>query len=494
MRLRIGVNLGDIIVEGSDIYGDGVNVAARLEGLAEPGGICISGKVYEEVKKKLPAAFEDLGEQEVKNISEPVRVYRWIDATADPVPGTAGAEGALPLPDKPSIAVLPFNNMSGDPEQEYFADGVTEDIITTLSRLRWLFVIARNSTFHYKGTSPDIRRVADELGVRYVLEGSVRKSGNRVRVTAQLIDARTGSHVWANRYDREIIDIFDLQDELTASIAGNVDAELASTERELSRIKQPENMDAWDHYLRGMWHAYRFSPEDTKKALRFFKSATELDPKYGPAYAGISLTHFLNALLAFSDDFGAELERAYATAKKSIECDYRNAEAHWALARAHMLREEHDQAIAEFELSISLNPNYSQGHYSLGWGLNLVDRPGEALEHLEQAYRLSPHDPLAFAFLMARSISHVLMGDLEKALEVSEQATRQQNAHFIIFAGNAAIAALADRTDILARAKNELLRQRPDFRIGLFLRAFPFEHRKHTDLFLEGLRKAGLPE
>jgi adenylate cyclase len=241
LRLRIGVNLGDIIVEGSDIYGDGVNIAARLEGLAEPGGICISGKVYEEVRNKLPTAFEDLGEQEVKNIAEPVRVYRWTDAAVDPMPGTVGA---LPLPDKPSIAVLPFTNMSGDPEQEYFSDGITEDIITALSKFRWFFVISRNSTFVYKGQAVDIKQVGRELGVRYVLEGSVRKTANRVRISAQLIEAETGKHVWAERYDRSLEDIFELQDEITSTIAAAVEPELAGSERMRSMRKPTEHLDA----------------------------------------------------------------------------------------------------------------------------------------------------------------------------------------------------------------------------------------------------------
>jgi adenylate cyclase len=252
IRLRIGVNLGDIIVEGSDIYGDGVNVAARLEGLAEPGGICISGKVYEEVGNKLPAAFEDLGEQAVKNIREPVRVYLWT-AAADPMPGAVGAEGALPLPDKPSIAVLPFDNMSGDPEQEYFSDGITEDIITELARFHSLFVIARNSSFSYKGQSPKIQDVGRDLGVQYVVEGSVRKAANRVRITAQLIDAATGNHIWAERYDRELEDIFDLQDEVVREIAIAVPGQLDVAAHDQARRRSDHDLTAYEYVLRGAW-------------------------------------------------------------------------------------------------------------------------------------------------------------------------------------------------------------------------------------------------
>ena len=259
ISFRIGVNLGDIIVEGSDIYGDGVNVAARLESLAEPGGICISGKVYAEIGNKLAVDFEDLGEKEVKNISEPVRVLRWVDSTIGAV--TAGADPVqkLSLPDKPSIAVLPFDNMSGDPEQDYFADGISEDLITALSKIRWFFVIARNSTFTYKGEAVEVTQVARDLGVRYVIEGSVRKAENRVRITAQLIDATTGRHVWAERYDRDLADIFELQDEMTQTIVGAVEPELSAAERERAANKPPENLDAWETYQKGLWHLWNFS-------------------------------------------------------------------------------------------------------------------------------------------------------------------------------------------------------------------------------------------
>jgi len=292
IRLRIGVNLGDIIVEGSDIYGDGVNVAARLEGLAEPGGICISGKVYEEVRNKLPTAFEDLGEQEVKNIAEPVRVYRWTDAAADPMSGTAGAEGALPLPDKPSIAVLPFTNMSGDPEQEYFSDGITEDLITDLSKISGLFVIARNSTFSYKGQQVKVRQVAEELGVRYVLEGSVRRAGSQVRINAQLIDATTGGHLWADRYDGTLEDIFGLQDRVTQQIVAALAVELTDEEEAQQGRHDTENASAHDAYLQGWAHYKLLTPESLAKAVPFFEEAIRLDPSYAKAHAALASVYW----------------------------------------------------------------------------------------------------------------------------------------------------------------------------------------------------------
>ena len=295
---RIGVNLGDIIVDGDDIYGDGVNVAARLEALAKPGGICISRSARDQIRDKMDVAFEDLGAVEIKNIVRPVRVFRVSAATeviADLEPGKSAspvarptAATALPLPDKPSIAVLPFDNMSGDTEQDYFSDGITEDIITALSKLHWLFVIARNSTFTYKGSAVDVTRVARELGVRYVLEGSVRKAANRVRITAQLVDGPTGNHVWADRYDRELDDIFTLQDEITESIVGHLDTEIRTSEIERARRKPPANLDAWELYHRGLWCTERVSREDNKKALDFFQMAIKRDPNFALANAGVA--------------------------------------------------------------------------------------------------------------------------------------------------------------------------------------------------------------
>jgi adenylate cyclase len=319
IRLRIGVNLGDIIVEGSDIYGDGVNVAARLEGLAEPGGICVSGKVYEEVRNKLATAFEDLGEQEVKNIREPVRVYRWTDAAADPMPSTVGAQGALPLPDKPSIAVLPFTNMSEVPDQEYFADGITEDIITELSRFRDLFVIARNSSFSYKGRSVKVQDIGADLGVAFVVEGSVRKASGRVRVTAQLVEAATGNHVWAERYDRDLEDIFAIQDQVTQAIVTALTRRLETTDIDRAMRGHPQNLAGYDLYLRGRHIADRFSRKDIAEARKFLKRATELDPEFARAqsyFAWLTLAETWWQL-----DAGAELDEALTIARRAVELD-----------------------------------------------------------------------------------------------------------------------------------------------------------------------------
>ena len=289
ISLRIGINLGDIIIDGEDIYGDGVNVAARLEALANPGGICISGMVHESLGNRIEAEFEDAGEHQVKNIARPIRVWHWQpDAQTQRAAATAPA---LDLPSKPSIAVLPFDNMSGDPEQDYFADGIVEDIITAFSRIKWLFVIARNSSFTYKGKAVDIKQVGRELGVRYVLEGSVRKAGDRIRITGQLIDAATGAHLWADRFDGELANIFDLQDRVTQSVVGTIGPKLEQAEIDRAKRKPTESLDAYDYYLRGMAAFHQLNLDANREALKLFSRAFELDPDYAAAYGMAARCH-----------------------------------------------------------------------------------------------------------------------------------------------------------------------------------------------------------
>jgi adenylate cyclase len=390
IRLRVGVNLGDIIVEGSDIYGDGVNVAARLEGLAEPDGICISGKVYEEVGSKLPTAFEDLGEQEVKNIRKPVRVYRWTDAAADPVPGAAGAEGALPLPDKPSIAVLPFTNMSGDPEQEYFSDGITEDIITELSRFRSLFVIARNSSFHYKGQSPKIQDVGRELGVRYVVEGSVRKAGNRVRVTAQLVEAASGNHLWAERYDRDLEDIFAVQDELVRTIASTVGGRVDSASEARAERMSESDLLAYDHVLRASAAGYRHNKEDNRQAGLHARQAVELDPQSAQAHSMLAEVRFVDWMAHWVEDRESSLLSAFESAKRAAILDKSSSAALATLGQIQVFRREYEDARHSLERAIMLNPNDAQVLAYYGMYLTAVGRVAEALAQYELSERINP--------------------------------------------------------------------------------------------------------
>jgi adenylate cyclase len=298
---RIGINIGDIIIDEADILGDGVNIAARLEGLADPGGICLSDDAYRQVRGKIDATFSDMGEQTLKNIAQPVRTWHLVACGGPASRMDTLAKPALPLPDKPSLAVLPFQNMSGDPEQEYFADGMTEDVITALSKLRWFFVIARNSSFAYKGRALDVRQIARELGVRYVLEGSVRKAGNRLRITTQLVDATTGNHVWAQRYDREIADIFAVQDEITESVVASIEPELYAAENLRFQSKPPESLDAWGCVIRALWHLARITLEDNTEARRLLNRATALSPHYAKAHSLLAWAELQVALVGTAD-------------------------------------------------------------------------------------------------------------------------------------------------------------------------------------------------
>ena len=341
MLFRVGINLGDIIIDGDDIHGDGVNVAARLEALAEPGSIAISGNVHEQVQGKIDSQFVDDGSHEVKNIAKPVRVWRWspTQTSTAAVAETVG-DDALPLPDKPSIAVLPFDNMSDDPGQEYFAEGIAEDVITALSRFRSLFVIARNSSFTYKGSAINITQVAGELGVRYVVEGSVRKAGNRVRITAQLIDATSGTHLWADRFDGALDDVFDLQDQITEQIVVAVEPEIGVRERERARRKPPENLDAWELLQRGLSHLYRFNKADHTEAIRLFREAIALDPEFAAAHAHLAFALWNSVMLGYAEDRAKATASARAAAEQAVSLDPNEPVAHYALGRVHVLTGE----------------------------------------------------------------------------------------------------------------------------------------------------------
>jgi adenylate cyclase len=492
IEFRVGINLGDVVIDGDDIHGDGVNVAARLEGLANTGGICISGAVHDQVRDRLHLVFEDMGEQTIKNIDRPVRVWRWSEA-ASAGPTVTGSE-PLALPDKPSIAVLPFDNMSGDPEQEYFSDGISEDLITELSRFRSLFVIARNSSFTYKGHAIDVHLIAAQLGVRYILEGSVRKAGSRIRVTAQLIDAPTRKHVWAERYDRELDDIFELQDEITRTIVAAIEPELGGVERDRAHRTPPDNLDAWGLYQRGLWHVYRFTAKDNAKARALFERATVADPNFALAFAGLSFTYFSNAFLGYDRDRDRYRDMALEAARRSVALDDRDEAARLALGRAYLIRGEHDRAIAEFETVIELNPNYAQAHYNLGWALLLAGRHEEALPCLGKAERLSPHDPLLFAFCIMSSLALYHIGDFDRALEEARRSSRQSNAHAN---SRAVVVAILGRLGQVEEARSELallLAERPDYTRHEFVASFPYRRPEDMSWLLEGLAAAGMPE
>jgi adenylate cyclase len=388
IQWRIGINVGEIVVEEGDIFGDGVNVAARLESLAPPGGICVSARVHEDAAGKIDVAFEDLGEQHLHNITRPVRVYRIGAGTG------VASRPSLPLPDKPSIAILAFTNMSGDAEQEFFADGISEDIITVLSKSRSLFVIARNSSFTYKGKAASIQEVGRELGVRYVLEGSVRKAGSRVRVTAQLIDATTGGHLWAERYDRDLADIFAVQDEITARVSEAIQPALERSERERAARKPPESLDAWESYHRAMWHFAHVDAAENERARGFFRRAIDLDPRFAAAEAALALTYLNEITLFQSSERNMIIPHALDHAGRAVQFDATDATAHAAMARALWMSGRHAESLAEADLAVSLDPNSAAAHGAQGGARLWGGRPREAIEPLRTAMRLSPFDPL----------------------------------------------------------------------------------------------------
>jgi len=485
---RMGINVGDIVVKNGDIFGDGVNIAARLEALAAPGEICVSVRVQEDAAGKIDLAFEDLGEQRLHNIARPVRVYRI---------GSGGtARPPLSLPDKPSIAVLAFTNMSGDAEQEFFADGIAEDIITELSKSRLLFVIARNSSFTYKGRPVSVTDVSRELGVRYVLEGSVRRAGNRVRVTAQLIDATTGGHLWAERFDRDLADIFAVQDEITARVSGAILPALERSERERAARKPPHSLDAWESYHRGMWHLAHVDAAENEKARTFLQRAVDLDPRFAAAEAAFALT-YLNEITLFRPPSRAEnIARALDHARRAIDIDATEAGAHAAMARALWMSGHHADSLAAADLAVSLDPNSATAHGAAGGARLWGGRPREAIDPLQTALRLSPFDPLVplWRHFIARAFYWA------EDYDASIAAARQLRHSFPNFRQpyNTLIAALGQmgKTEegqvVLAEALErfgEGFRQFMTLPLAELKELRP-EDREHL---LEGFRKAGIP-
>ena len=431
LRFRMGINLGDIIIEDDgDIYGDGVNVATRLEQLAQPGAVCISGKVYDEVEGKLQVPFVVTGEQYVKNLTRPVRVYSSPTKPTQPVRGKT-----LPLPDKPSIAVLPFTNMSGDPEQEYFADGIVEDIITVLSSLRWLFVIARNSSFTYKGRSVDIKQVGRELGVRYVLEGSVRRSVNRVRITAQLIDALTGGHHWAERYDRDLVDIFALQDEITASVAGAIEPHLIAAEGVRSVGRSAEDLGAWEMVAQASAHFWRVTRAENEAAVAVLARAAQRYTEYAPAHSLLAFCLSFAVHMGWRDREEA-LRNSRSHSALALQLDPTDSWAHLALGYEAMVEKRFETSISAFQRAIELNPSSAQAHSHLGRAFAMMGRDKEAIAEAEQAIRLSPRDPLQPLFTAVIGLRTARLVDGHPVMRRPRHvpATKGRNGLFVYLA------------------------------------------------------------
>ncbi len=495
IEFRVGINLGDVVIDGDDIHGDGVNVAARLEGMAEPGGICISGSVHEQVRDRTDFAFEDLGEQEVKNIDRPVRVWQWIAETEVQASVLAKKDEPLSLPNKPSIAVLPFDNMSDDTGQEHFADGIAEDVITALSRFRSLFVTARNSSFSYKGTSPDIRTVAGELGVRYVVEGSVRKAGNRVRITAQLIDASSGNHLWGNRFDGALDDVFELQDRITEQIVIAVAPEVEARERELTQRKPPESLDAWELIQRGLTHFYSMDKSNNDEAIRLFRQAVARDPGFAAAYANLAYALFTSLMLGYAEDRQEGMASARVAAETAVSLDANEPLAHFVLGRLLALAGEIEMAIGEAETAIAINPNFAWGHYGLGFVyLTCASVPEKALPHFDAALRLNPRDPLRWAALMLKGSALRILGRYDEAVAVGRQACQFPNVGYMPYMHLSA--SLAEAGQIIeARAAAEKATERqPAFSISSHRDNFAGANETYLEGLLDSLRKAGVPE
>jgi TolB-like protein/class 3 adenylate cyclase/Flp pilus assembly protein TadD len=536
MLFRIGINVGDVIIEGDDIYGDGVNVAARLEGLAEPGGICIPRKVFHEVRTKLDVGYEFIGEQKVKNIETPVPVYRvqlrpkaagqvigekrpslrvrklgafvvgvlalvagvvaaaWWQPWVERVEPARAEKMAFPLPDKPSVAVLPFANLSGDPGQEYFVDGLTETIIGQLSKSPALFVIARNSTFTYKGKPVEVRQVAEELGVRYVLEGSFQRTDEQIRVQAQLIDATTGYHVWSERFDRKAANVFLVQDDIALSIATAInpgeEGQIGMAERSRVRAKGTENLQAYDHVLRSQNYFFQYTKEANILSREEDLKAIELDPSYARPYAYAGWSYLTEVWFGWTSTPQENVAQALEWARKAIAVDDNEYQGHWLLAEALMAKRQFAEAGAAYDRALARNPNDALllMNYGIGY-LLLVGRAKESLETMGRAMRLNPHHPERYHGHFAFAL--YMLDRCEEAVAALHRVSKMQIDHRTILAGCHAKLGQMEKARVIVE---EILRLQPDYNLNTFAKSRQFKNSGDAKKWLEGPRKAGLSE
>ena len=491
IEFRIGIHLGDVIAEDGDIHGDGVNIAARLESIAKTGGICISSRVHEEILTKVDLEFEDLGECQLKNIAFPVRVYHVHKRAASIASALSFGAQPLALPDKPSIAVLPFTNMSGNPDNHFFGDGIAEDVLTALSRLRWLFVIARNSSFTYKDRVLDIKQVGRELGVRYVLEGSIRRSGSRVRVTGQLIDAVTGAHVWADRYDRDLDDIFAVQDEITLAVASAIGPAITDAEQQRAVRKPPENLGAWEAYQRGLWHMSKHDDAENRLSRSFFQRANQLDPNFAPAYSALSRTYTIGAssfsemTIADANKLGEPLSRI------AVVLDGNDSGARAQLALVIFLKGDFEGAIHEAQDALSMNPNCAEAFGVKGAILVFSGRPHEGRAAILHYLALSPRDPSRSIRIGQIAASYYFEQDYENSAQTAKQVIRQYPQYPHAYRWLAASLGQLNRTEE-ARAVVQTLQAIAPSSFDMFAKQRPaiFRVADHAHM-LDGLRKAG---
>jgi len=486
IRFRIGINVGDIIIEGEDILGDGVNIAARIEGTAEPGGISVSEDAWRQVQGKVAANFVDAGEQNLKNIARPVRVYR-----LDLAKKAASPRPTLALPDKPSVAVLAFNNMSGDPEQEYFSDGITEDIITDLSKLSELHVIARNSTFTYKGKPVDVKQVGRDLGVRYVLEGSVRKAGNRVRVTGQLIDAESGSHIWADRFDRDLTDIFAVQDELTREIISALKVKLTTEKKDRLGRKGAIDVEAYNLFLRGREQAWLTTKSGNIEARNLLGRAVTINPEFAAAHAFIGFTHVIDSANGWAEIPERSLQTGLEIAERAVQIDETEPHGHYAVAVALLFHRQLDRALAEARRSVALAPNFAQGHQTIARLLTFTGDANGAISTLDAYMRLDPLYPeLSLHFLAEARFS---LGQFDEAVTALKRRLERNPDSATSYALLASCYGHLSRIAESRAAWAEVMRISPSFSIERQRRILPFKNPDDFERRVEGLRLAGLP-
>ncbi|MER8389158.1 adenylate/guanylate cyclase domain-containing protein [Mesorhizobium sp. M1380] len=484
---RIGINVGDVVEQDGDIFGEGVNIAARLEGIAEPGGICVSARVQEDAAGKVDLTFIDMGEQALKNIARPVRAFRLL--VEQPAPFDAAAHPTSP--DKPSIAVLPFQNMSGDPEQEYFGDGIAEDIITGLSKLRGFFVIARNSTFAYKGKVPNIRQVARELGVRYVLEGSVRKAGERLRVTGQLIDATSSNHIWAERYDRPIADIFSVQDEITASVVAAIEPQLYAAEGLRLQSKPPESLDAWGCVVRAMPHIWTWVAQNEDDGVNLLNRAIKLDPSYARARSLLAWA-FATRVVLGNMDFERGISDGLVLAQRAIDLDPDDPWAHIAAGYVYVFSRRFGPAVEELNEALQRNPNFAFARMILGCAYGYAGLAEEGHRQLEIATRLSPRDHTQAANLSIEGLCHFVAGRYIEAATAERRAVQLRSNFGTAWRTLTAAAGLAGDLELARQGLAECRRLQPDVSLAWVEKYYPMIRVEDRARYIEGLRRAGL--
>ena len=496
-EVRIGISLGEVVIADNTITGSGVVLAQRLEQLADPGGMCIQDAAYQSVPKRLPFEYQSQGEQTLKGFEEPVRAYSVTLKAGEVVPAAESvdrpARATLEVPDKPSIAVLPFTNISGDSEQEYFSDGITDDLITDLSKVSGLFVIARNSSFIFKGKATNVTQVGKALGVRYVLEGSVRRAGGALRINAQLIEAASGNHLWAERYDGDLTDIFALQDQITENVVAALAVTLTRAEQSRALGKETKDLQAYDYVLRGNSFHHRMTKEDNHKAKEMFERAIESDPEYAPAYAGLAWVLVHDSNQGWSSDAQRALKAGLENAERAIVLDNSLAKAHLALADAYCWTKRQEQAVVEGRRAVALDPSYADGHMALAYYLVTAGYAEEGVEEVQKALRFNPlHANRLYYEIL--SVCHYMLKQYEAAIEAGEQAVSRDPEHYEPHMFLASALAQLEKVDEARRHAQEIMRLNPSFSLRHYAESLPFKNKTDLDHRIAGLRKAGLPE